>query len=47
MDLKETGCEGVAWIHLAQDRVHWKALVKIVMNFKFQKDMEFLNQLTY
>jgi hypothetical protein len=22
--LKETGCEDVDWIHLAQDRVNWK-----------------------
>jgi hypothetical protein len=26
------GLEGVDWIHLAQDRVQWKALVNTVMN---------------
>jgi hypothetical protein len=29
MDLRG---EGVDWIHLAQDRVQWQALVNIVMN---------------
>jgi hypothetical protein len=24
MDLKETGCERVEWIHAAQDRVQWR-----------------------
>jgi hypothetical protein len=27
VDLREIGCEGVDWIHPAQDRVHWRALV--------------------
>jgi hypothetical protein len=27
MDLVETGCGGVDWIHLAQDREKWGALV--------------------
>jgi len=31
MDPKETGCEGVNWIHLAQDRVQWSAPVNTVM----------------
>jgi hypothetical protein len=26
------GCEGVHWIHLAQERVQWKAAVYTVMN---------------
>jgi hypothetical protein len=34
MDLQELGLEGVDWTHLAQDRVHWKALVNIVMNLQ-------------
>jgi hypothetical protein len=25
-------CEGVDWIHLAQDRVQWQAVVNTVMN---------------
>jgi len=28
MDLKETGWEGVDWIHLAQDRDQWPALTR-------------------
>jgi hypothetical protein len=31
-DLRETGCEGVVWIHLAQERNWWQALVSMVMN---------------
>jgi hypothetical protein len=31
-DLRETRGEGVDWIHLAQDRDQWWALVNIVMN---------------
>jgi hypothetical protein len=33
MDLREIGWEGVDWIHLAQDRDQWWALVNTVMNF--------------
>jgi hypothetical protein len=32
MDLGEIGRGGVEWIHLAQDRDHWWALVNAVMN---------------
>jgi hypothetical protein len=32
MDLKETGYEGVEWIHLAQATVQWRAFVNTVMN---------------
>jgi hypothetical protein len=32
MDLQEIGREGVDWIHLAQNRDHWWALVIMVMN---------------
>jgi hypothetical protein len=31
MDLKETGCEDVDWIHLTQDTVQWLALANTVM----------------
>jgi hypothetical protein len=31
-DLTEIRREGVDWIHLAQDRDHWRALVNTVMN---------------
>jgi hypothetical protein len=31
-DLREIGWEGVDWIHLAEDKGQWRALVNIVMN---------------
>jgi len=34
MDLKEIGYEGVDWIQLAQNRVHWQALVVTVVKFR-------------
>jgi len=34
INLKELGCENVNWIHMAQDRVQWLALVNIVMKFQ-------------
>jgi len=34
MDLGETECEGVEWIHLAQDRVPLLDFVSMVMNFR-------------
>jgi hypothetical protein len=34
MDLKETGCERVGWVHLARDRVQWRAIVNTVMNLR-------------
>jgi hypothetical protein len=34
MDLRETGWEDVEWIHLAQDRDQWWALVNTVMNLR-------------
>jgi len=34
MDLKARGWEGVDWIHLAQDRDQWRALVKMVMSLR-------------
>jgi hypothetical protein len=32
IDLREIGWGGVEWIHLAQDRDHWRAVVNAVMN---------------
>jgi hypothetical protein len=32
MDLQEIGQKGVKWIHLAQDRDRWHALMNTVMN---------------
>jgi hypothetical protein len=34
MDVDEIGCEGMDWYHLAQDRVHWLALVNTVMSLR-------------
>jgi hypothetical protein len=34
MDLWETGWEGEDWIHLAQDRDQWQALVNMIMNLQ-------------
>jgi hypothetical protein len=35
MDLREIGFRDVDWIHLAQDRDRWRALVNTVMNLQF------------
>jgi len=35
--VSELGSEGVEWIHLAQDRDHWQALVNAVMKFRVPK----------
>jgi hypothetical protein len=34
MNLKETPCEGVKWIRLAQNKIQWQALVNIKMNLQ-------------
>jgi hypothetical protein len=34
MDHREIGCGDVDWIHLAQDRDTWWALVNMVMNLQ-------------
>jgi hypothetical protein len=34
MDLREIGLGDVDWIHLAQDRDRWRALVNTVMNLR-------------
>jgi hypothetical protein len=34
MDLREIGIDGVNWIQLAQNRVHWRAFVSTVMNLR-------------
>jgi cobalamin biosynthesis Mg chelatase CobN len=36
MDLREIGWEIVDWMHLAQDRDQWQAVVKTVMNLRDQ-----------
>jgi hypothetical protein len=35
MDLWELGIDGANWIRLSQDRVHWRAFVNTVLNFRF------------
>jgi hypothetical protein len=44
MDLREIGYEGVAWIHLAEDWIQWRAVVVTIMNLQFLQEME--NSLT-
>jgi hypothetical protein len=34
MDLREIGWDGIDWIHLAQDRDQWRALVNTVINLR-------------
>jgi hypothetical protein len=34
MDIRQIGREGVEWIHLAQDRDRWRAVVTAVMNLR-------------
>jgi hypothetical protein len=34
MDLREIECGGMDWIHLAQDREQWRALVNTAMNLQ-------------
>jgi hypothetical protein len=40
MNLKEKECDDVQWIHLAQDRVQWQAVVNTITNFEFHKRWE-------
>jgi hypothetical protein len=34
MDLREIGWGGMDWIDLVQDRDHWRAIMKTVMNLR-------------
>jgi len=34
MDLRETGWEGVDWMHVTQNRDHWWTPVNVVMNLQ-------------
>jgi hypothetical protein len=43
INLKDTVCEGVNWVHLTQDRHHWQALGNTIMVFRvIQKAGNFL-----
>jgi hypothetical protein len=33
MNLRETGWDGMDWIHVAEDRDHWRVIVNMVINF--------------
>jgi hypothetical protein len=47
MDLREVRCRGTEWIHLAQDRIQWNALVNTVMNLRATYNVgTFLNSCT-
>jgi hypothetical protein len=39
IDLREVGCRGVDWVHLAEDREERKALVNTVMNIRVAKSV--------
>jgi hypothetical protein len=39
-DLKEIGCEGVDWLHVAQDRDQWQAVVNRVMKLWIPESVE-------
>jgi hypothetical protein len=34
MQIKEMDCMDVGWVNLAQDRVHWQALVKMSLKVR-------------
>ena len=34
MDFQRMGCQGMAWVDVAQDRDRWRALVNAVMNLR-------------
>jgi len=45
VDLRKIGWEAVDWIHLAQNRKHWRVFINTVMNFRVpQKAGNFLTK---
>jgi hypothetical protein len=42
MDVRDIGWGGVEWIHLAQDRDRWRAVVNAVMNLQFLAPRSYL-----
>jgi hypothetical protein len=44
INLREIGCKGVDWMHMARNRDQWRCLVNTVMNFRVPfKGGEFLD----
>jgi hypothetical protein len=44
VSLKVIGCEGMDWIHLAQDKVQWRNLLHMAMNLQVPNNTEnFIN----
>jgi hypothetical protein len=43
MDLREIGGGCVEWIHLAQDRDHWRAVVNVVINLRVLTPRNYIN----
>jgi hypothetical protein len=41
--LKETGCGDAEWIHTAQERVQWLAVMAMIRNLDSLKGEEFLD----
>jgi hypothetical protein len=44
MDLRELGQEVVDWMHPAQGKDQWRAVVNTATNFQVHKRWEFLDQ---
>jgi len=43
MNLRELGYEIVDWMHLAQDRDQWRAIMNVIMKLSgYLREMEFL-----
>jgi hypothetical protein len=40
MELKETGWEGVNWVHLPQDRDQWQDFMNTITNLRVPLQME-------
>jgi hypothetical protein len=44
MVVRERGCDGTDWFHLAKERDKWKALVSTIMNIRAPQNVgKFLN----
>jgi hypothetical protein len=43
IDLRKIGWEVVDWMHVAQDKDHWWAVLNMVMKFREHKYVEFLD----